>query len=115
MIGLKLRNKFNKSHTSVNLQSCKKQWNKFSKVLRKAKQKYLNNLNFKSITGTNKFWKTVKPLFSNKSKTANTIILNKNNRIIKDNKNITYFEQILYIYDKNPQIKKDCSEKEIFR
>ena len=90
MIGLKLRNKFNKSHTSVNLQSCKKQWNKFSKVLRKAKQKYRNNLNFKSITGTNKFWKTVKPLFSNKNKTANTIILNKNNRIVKDNKNISH-------------------------
>ena len=90
MIGSKLRNKFSKSHTSVNLQSYKKQWNKFSKVLRKAKQKYLNNLNSKSITGTKKFWKTVKSLFSNKSKTANTIILNKSNRIIKDNKNISH-------------------------
>ena len=77
MIRSKLRNKFKKSRTSVNLQNYRKQRNKCTKVLRKAKQQYFNNLNSKSITDTKKFWKTVKPLFSNKSKTANTIILHK--------------------------------------
>ena len=90
MMRLKLRNKFNKSPTCVNLQNYRKQRNKCTKVLRKAKQQYFNNLNSKSITDTKKFWKTVKPLFSNKSKTANTIILHENNRIIKDNKKISH-------------------------
>ena len=44
----------------------------------------------KGVMDTKKFWKTVKPLFSNKSKTANTIILHKNNRIIKDNKKTSH-------------------------
>ena len=39
---------------------------------------------------TRKFWKTVKPLFSNKGKTANTITFHENNRIIKDNKKISH-------------------------
>ena len=40
----------------------------------------------------------VKPLFSNKSKTASTIILHENHRIIKDNKKI--FEQKFREFDK---------------
>ena len=88
MIRLKLRNKFNKSRTGVNLQNYRKQRNKCTKVLRNAKQQYFNNLNCERIAYTKQFWKTVKPLFSNKSKTANTIILHKNNRIIKDSKKI---------------------------
>ena len=87
MIRSKLGNKFNKSRANVNLQSCRKQRNKCTKVLRNAKQQSFNNLNSKRIRDTKKFWKSVKPLFSNKRKTANTIILQKNNRIIKDNKN----------------------------
>ena len=44
-----LRNKFNESHTRVNLQNYKKQ-------------------NSESITDNKKFWKTMKPLFFNKVK-----------------------------------------------
>ena len=86
---LKLRNIFNKSHTCVNLQNYRKQRNKCTKVLRNAKQ-YFNNLNSKRIKDTKKFWKTVKPLFSNISKTANTIILHENIRIIKHNKKVSH-------------------------
>ena len=89
MIRSKLRNKFNKPHTSVNLQNYKKQRNKCTKVLRNAKQQYFNNLSSKSLTDTKKFCKTVKPLFSNKIKPANTITLYENNKIIKDNKKIS--------------------------
>ena len=45
MISLKLRNKLNKSRTSVNLQNYRKQRNKYIKVLRNAKQQYFHNLN----------------------------------------------------------------------
>ena len=86
----KLCNKFSKSRTCVNLQNCKKQWNKCTKIIRNTKQQYFNNLNSKSITDTKKFWKTVKPLFSNKVKTANTIIIHENYKINKDNQKISH-------------------------
>ena len=75
MIRSKVRNKFNKSLTSVNLRNYKMQRNKFTKILRNTKQQYFNNL--LRIADTKKFEKIVKPFFSNKSKTANTVILNK--------------------------------------
>ena len=84
-----MRNKFNKSRTCVNLQNYRKQRNKCTKVLRNTKQQYFNSLNSKSITDTRKFWNTVKPLFTNKSKTADTTILHEKNQIIKDNKKIS--------------------------
>ena len=87
-IRLKLRNKFNKSRTSANLQNYKKQRNKITQILRNSKHQYMNNLNSDSITDTKKFCKNVKPMFSNKSKTTNTIILHENKRTIKDNKKI---------------------------
>ena len=90
MIRSKLRNKFNKSRNCVNLQNYRKQRNKCTKALKNTKQQYFNNLNSKSITDTKKFWKTVKPPCSNKNKTANTINLHENNRIIKDNKKIPH-------------------------
>ena len=68
----------------------RKQNNKCTKPLRKAKQQYFNNLNSKSITDAKKFWKTVKRLFSNKNKTVNTIIIHEDNRIIEDNKKTSY-------------------------
>ena len=78
------------------MQNYRKQRNKCAKVLRNTKQQYFNNLNSKSIADTNTTsitgtdTKTVKPLFSNKSKTANTIILHENYRRIKNNKKISY-------------------------
>ena len=35
-------------------------------MLRKVKTNYFNNFNEKNITDNKQFWKTVKPLFSNK-------------------------------------------------
>ena len=44
-------------------------------VLKKAKQNYYENLDLKDINNNKKFWATVKPLFSNKSKSAENIYL----------------------------------------
>ena len=114
MIRSKLRNKLNKSRICVNLQNYRKQRTKCIKVLRNSKQQYFNNLNSKSITGTRKFWKTMKPLFANKSKTSNTIIIQENNRIIKDNSKIShtlnkYFTNLtktLKLKERSPALKK---------
>ena len=111
MIRSRLRNKLDKSRTCANLQNYRKQRNKCTKVLRNAKQQYFNRLNSKSITDTKKLWKSVKPLFSNKSKTGNTIILHENNRIIKDNKKIShtsnkYFTNLTKTLKRNLPLKK---------
>ena len=122
MIRSKLRNKFSKSRTCVHLQNYRKQRNKCTKVLRNANQQYFNNLNSKIITDTKKFWKTVKPLFSNKRKTANTIILHKYNKIIKDDKKIAHtlnkysanLTKTLKLKKSSPALKKK-SPKQLLR
>lgn len=38
---------------------------------------YFNNLNPKAIADNKKFWSAVKPIFSNKGKAMNTIVLYK--------------------------------------
>ena len=53
-------------------------------------QKQINILNSRSITNTQKVWASVKPCFSSKSKTTNTIIFHQKYRIIKDNKKISH-------------------------
>ena len=63
---------------------------KMSKNSKTCKKQYFSNLNSRIIMGTKKFWATVKSLFFNKSKTANTIILHENHRITKDSKKISH-------------------------
>ena len=46
------------------------------KALKHANKQYFNKLNSNSITDSKKFWMNIKVFFSNKIKTANTIILN---------------------------------------
>ena len=54
--------------------------------LRKSKTQYFKNINAKNVTDNKKFWKTIRPNFSNKCKTANTTILVKNYKILQDDK-----------------------------
>ena len=49
----------------------KKQINFWVKLLRKTKQEYFNNVDMKSVRETTKFWKTIKPYFSNFNITQN--------------------------------------------
>ena len=52
--------------------------------LRKSKRNYYNNLNVKQdITDNKTFWKTIKPLFSDKAKSAVSITLKDNNKIVE--------------------------------
>ena len=57
-------------------------------ILRKSKKQYFNNSDVKNVTDNKKFWKTIKPKFSNKCKTANTIILVENEKKSQDEKAI---------------------------
>ena len=62
----RLRNKYNNDSTEENLKAFKKQRNKCVKLLRRAKFDYYENIDLGKLTDNHKFWKTVKPLFSDK-------------------------------------------------
>ena len=47
------------------------------------------NWNIRNIRDDKEFWKTSKPLFSNKTKPSNTIILLKKDKVITDNSEIS--------------------------
>ena len=55
----------------------------------KNKETSFNNLNPRVITDNKKFWSAVKPLFSDKSKAMNTIILYEKGKIIKNYKKVS--------------------------
>ena len=49
---------------------------KSSKAVQK---RYFNNVNVEDVTENKLFWKTIKPFFTEKTKTTNNIILTENN------------------------------------
>ena len=66
----------------------------------KSKRNYYNNLNVKDITDNKKFWKTIKPLFSVKTKSAVYITLKDNNKIVDSQNEVAnifndYFSKII--------------------
>ena len=62
----KLKNLYNKYPTEVNKTNYKQQRNFCVGLLQKEKKKYYNNLDLKILDDNKKFWKSIKPLFSNK-------------------------------------------------
>ena len=76
----KLRNKFLKDPSAANKFSYNKTRNWCISLLRKEKKKYFANLNEKDITDNKKFWQTIKPFLSEKTKLGekNTLIENEN-------------------------------------
>ena len=72
MLKSKPQIKFNKFETPENLRKYKQQRNN-----------YFDNLNAKVIADNKKFWSVVKPLFSNKRKAMNTIVLSEKEKLMK--------------------------------
>ena len=97
-IMVRLSNEFNKSQTPENWKKYKQQRNKCISVLKGTKINYFNNLNPKVITDYKKFWSTVKPLFSDKSKAMNTIVLHEKGKVIKNYKRVS---EVLNKYFRN--------------
>ena len=84
MTGSRLKNLYNKKRSYANWDKYKKQRNFCVKLLSKTKQGYFNNIDIKSVSYAKKFWKTVKPYFSNKGLNSNKIFLSEKGRLIKD-------------------------------
>ena len=82
----RLRNRYLKNpnchQTELNY---KRQKNYVVNLMRREKKKYYDNIDTSDITGNRKFWKNIKPLFSDKSKSSENIILLEGEEIISEN------------------------------
>ena len=70
-----LRNQFLKKTILEARIKCNKQRNICVSLVKKAKLNYYENLDLNDINDSKRFWATVKPLFSNKIKSADSIFL----------------------------------------
>ena len=84
----KLRNRANRTKSEADLLEYKKQRNLCTFLLRKAKKDYFSKLNPSKIADNKNFWKIVKPLFSCKSATTESITIVENNNIFQEDKKV---------------------------
>ena len=80
----RLKNSFNKYRTPKTWDTYKKQHNFCVNVLRKSKKEYFQNINVKDINDNKKFWKTIKPFFSNKGLNTDNLMPIENNKLISE-------------------------------
>ena len=83
MTRTKLRNIFLQNKSEENKICYTKQRNFCVSLLRKTKKRYYENLNEKSVVDNKLFWKTVKPLLSDKVMGKNHIHLIEKDELIK--------------------------------
>ena len=84
----RLRNRFIKNPNETNQYNYKRQRNYVVNLLRREKKKYYENLDPHKILDTKTFWKTVKPLFSDKNNMNGRITLIDQDDIISDDAKI---------------------------
>ena len=106
MEGTKLRNKFMKDPSVANKNSYNKQRNWCVSLFRKEKKKYLANLNEKDITDNKKFWQTIKPFLSEKTKSREKITLIENKNLVSDDAEVANCLNIFSDIAKNLEIPK---------
>ena len=82
------KNVYFKNKTVENWEKYRKLRNDCVKLTKKVKREYFQNLNIHSVKDNKTFWKTVKPLFSNKGSKNTKIILVENEEIITGDKKI---------------------------
>ena len=88
----RLRNKYLKYPNDINLLNYRKYRNYCTSLFRKEKRKFFSKLDTKLICDNKTFWKTVKPLFSDKHSGRTNITLIEDNEIISnDEKNANIF------------------------
>ena len=82
MLRSRLRNRYNRDQTIENWNKFRKHRNSCVKLFRKEKRNYYNSLGISLVTDNKKFWKTVKPFFSDKLQSKNKIVLIEDETII---------------------------------
>lgn len=96
----RLRNIYIKNRSALNEYNYKKQRNHCLALLRTTKRNYFESLDENRITDSKKFWKTVKPFFTNKGLAQEKIILVEEENIVKKDKELSetfneYFGNII--------------------
>ena len=86
--------------TSSNKMAYNKQRKSCVNLCRKQKKQYYKNLDIRKITDNRRFWKSVKPAFSEKSTKTDKITLIENNEILSEDNKIseifnTYFSNLV--------------------
>ena len=106
----KLRNILNKDKNIAAISAYKRQRNLCTSLFRKAKRDYYSNLNPTCVSDNKTFWKTVKPLFSEKVFSSETITLVDKNVIYEeDNKVSEMFNDSFSSVVRNLNIEINCN------
>ena len=95
----RFKNKYTNYPTPLNEKAYKKQRNLCVKLLKKAKREYYSNLDIKQITDNKKFWKNIKPFFSEKQKKLSKIILVENNNIISNDQELANAFNTFFVHN----------------
>ena len=104
----KLKNVYNKKRTDVNWANYKKQRNFCVTLLRRTKKEYFQNLNVKDLSDNKKFWKTIKPYFSNKGLNSNKMLLKEKGELVSDEKQLASIMNKFFInITKSLKLKED--------
>ena len=113
-----LRNTFLRCRSDENKKAYNEQRNRCVKLVRSAKKANYSNLSIKDVNDNKKFWKIVKPLFSEKVNTNKNITLVENNNIISSEIEIAeklnaFFSNI--VKELNIKVKEDllCNVSDI--
>ena len=83
-----LESKYLKTKSELDKTNFKKQKNFVSRFYKKERTKYFKNLDLKSFLENKKFWKNVKPFFSEKGSIRHKLSLVDKNEIISDSAEI---------------------------
>ena len=86
----RLRNKFLRSRSTKDRSAYNQQINFCLSLVRKTKKDYYNNLDHKKVTDSRSFWRTVKPLFSEKNSSFSKITLIENGLLLNDDEKISF-------------------------
>ena len=105
-----LKNIANRSKREEDVRKYKDQRNLVVKLNVKAKKQHFMSIQSKTIDNENKFWKTVKPLFSNRNPMCEKITLIENGKILSNDEEIAecfneYFTHITDSLDIDPLFK----------
>ena len=84
MMRSRMKNLSLKNKTNLNWSNYKTQRNFCTNLLRKTKKEYFSKLDIIKISDSKKFWKTIKPFFSDKGLNCNKMMLSENDQIISD-------------------------------
>ena len=79
----------NKTNDENDLRRYRDQRNLIVKMNRRAKKEYLKNLDLNNVGNSKRFWKTLKPMFSDSSVVSENIVLIENNEVIRDDQAIS--------------------------